>query len=373
MITTSFCKSYIGCEKDEYLCSDKTCAKTREECEKYHEKCPSKNPVLCQNGNCGSGIYDCDEGKCPSWFPFYCILGECSKAPRECQKINFTGYDKELASVCNDNEYICIDGSCREKFEDCPIYPGCVQSDKSFKCLDGGCAANKESCTDGNDENLFNCPDNTELCEDGICRNNCSSVEYNGCPNENPLLCSNGRCVSQTIECVGESACDSTEKPFRCIDGTCGASLSECKVPFREVGATNVIISIYPKIEMISDLIIGPNNILTGKVEIPAGTLTNKADGSAAETQISFRSVTRSNIIDTHTTYDKTRVDDLKSIFPYADEDNNHKLNYQYTVLSSVIEIKLKDPQKTEISGKILLTLLFDFPYKHEKLAKNDN
>ena len=376
---SSFCKSYLGCSNDKpYLCTDKTCAKSREECEIYHEKCPAKNPVLCPNGNCGAGIYDCDESKCPSWYPFYCILGECSMAPRDCQKINFTQIDEEnnlwdklIGSVCNENEYVCIDGSCRKSFDQCPIYPGCVLSNKPFKCLDGGCAANKESCKEANNKTLFTCPDDTKLCEDGICRKNCSFVEFNGCSNENPLLCSNGRCVSQIIECVGESACDSTEKPFRCIDGTCGTSLSDCKVPFREVGATNVIISIFPKMEMKSDLIIGPNNILSGSVEIPAGTITNTADGASAETQINFRSVSRNLIVDTYTTYDKTRVDDLKSIFPYADDDNNYKLTYQYTVLSSVIEIKLKDPEKTQISGKILLTLLFDFPYKHEKLAKN--
>ena len=368
---SSFCKSYLDCPDGTSLCFDKTCASSKEDCERYHKKCPAKSPVLCPNGNCVTGIYDCDEGKCPKWIPYYCILGSCSNNPRDCQKIDFDeDFNEVISTICSDDEYICVDGTCRTKAEDCPIYNGCVSNEAPFKCLDGGCAVDKESCYEHNNETMFDCPNNTTLCEDGICRKNCNLVEYNGCPNEHPLLCSNGRCVSQLIECVGESACDSTEKPFRCIDGTCGASLAECKIPFREVGDTNILISVYPKIEMIADLIIGPNNILAGKVEIPAGTITSKEDGTSIDTQISFRSITRSIIVDTKTTYDKTRVDDLKSVYPYADPDDNYSLNYQYTVLSSAIEIKLKDPEKTQISGKLLLTLLFDFPYKHEKLEK---
>ena len=368
---SSFCKSYSDCPEETHLCFDKTCSSSEEDCEKNHKKCPAKSPVLCPNGNCVAGIYDCDEGKCPKWIPYYCILGSCSSNPRECQKIEFNeNFEALINTTCNDDEYICVDGSCRPKAEDCPIYIGCVSNEAPFKCLDGGCAVDKDSCNENNNETLFDCPINTILCEDGVCRKNCDLVEYNGCPNEHPLLCSNGRCVSQLIECVGESACDSTEKPFRCIDGTCGASLAECKIPFREVGDTNILISVFPKMELIADLIIGPNNILAGKVEIPAGTITTKEEGGESiDTQISFRSVPRSVIVDTKTTYDKTRVDDLKSVYPYADPNDNYSLNYQYTVLSSAIEIKLKE-SNTQISGKLLLTLLFDFPYKHEKLEK---
>ena len=369
---SSFCKSYSDCPEGTTLCFDKTCASTKEDCERNHKKCPAKSPLLCPNANCVSGIYDCDEAKCPKWAPYYCILGSCSNNPRDCQKIeyNLTLSKLVINTVCDEDEYICVDGSCRVKAEDCPIYSGCVSNEAPFKCLDGGCAVDEDSCNEHNNIAKFDCLNDTTLCEDGVCRKNCNLVEYNGCPNEHPLLCSNGRCVSQLIECVGESACDSTEKPFRCIDGTCGASLAECKIPFREVGDTNVLISVFPKMEMIADLIIGPNNILSGKVEIPAGTITSKEDGSSIDTQISFRSVSRSLIVDTKTTYDKTRVDDLKSVYPYADPDDNYTLNYQYTVLSSAIEIKLKDPEKAKISGKLLLTLLFDFPYKHEKLEK---
>ena len=369
---SSFCKSYLECpENAPYLCDDKICSKSKDDCDKNHKKCPSKNPILCPNGNCVSGIYDCNEASCPNWYPYYCITGQCQNNPRDCQKITFTDeFELAIGTVCKDDQYICIDGSCREKAEDCPIYRGCVANDAPFKCLDGGCSKDRDSCKEKNDKEYFNCPENTMLCEDGICRNNCSLVEFNGCPNEYPLLCSDGRCVSQEFECLDYSSCNSNEKNFRCIDGTCGSSLANCKTPFREVGDTNVLISVFPKIRITAELIIGPNNIISGKVEIPADAIISKIDGTSIDTQISFRSVTRNKIIDTTTTYDKRRVNDLKSIYPYADPENNYSLNYQYTVLSSVIEIKLKEPETTEISGKILLSLLFDFPYKHEKLQK---
>ena len=379
---SSFCKSFSTCSGEKaYLCPDKTCAATKQECETNHQKCPSRSPILCPNGNCVSSIYDCEESRCPSWNPYYCIMGKCKTAPRDCHKIvsqyflNETGQyqiEKKIGTICKPYEFICLDGTCREKAEECPIYTGCVLSDASFKCLDGGCASDQDSCNKTNNITFFDCPENNILCEDGVCRDNCSFVEYYGCPNEHPLMCANGRCVSQLIECAGESACDSTEKPFRCIDGTCAASMAECKVAFREVGNTNVRISIFPKMEVNSDIIIGPSNIVAGMLDIPAETIKNKIDESSAETEISIRSMVRSKIKDTYTTYSETRVDDLKLVYPYADETNNFTLVYQYAILSSAVEIKLSDPENTKIAGKILLTLLFDFPYKHPKLESNN-
>ena len=75
--------------------------------------------------------------------------------------------------------------------------------------------------------------------------------------------------------------------------------------------------------------------------------------------------------MDTYIEYDKEREDDLKTVYPYADPDKKYILNYQNAVLSSAIEVNLKD-ENAEISGKILLSLLFDFPIKHEKLIKNN-
>ena len=380
---SSFCKSYAGCTDDKpFLCKDRTCSASKLDCENNHEKCPSRNPILCPNGNCVSSIYDCDESKCPSWKPYYCILGKCNNNPRECQKMRTEKIHDEkgkvialepvIASVCRNNEFTCLDGTCREHAEECPLYTGCVSSEAPFKCLDGACVSSLDLCYDKNNIRNFTCPEGNELCEDGLCRNNCSSVEYQGCPNSHPLMCPNGRCVTKTIECVGESSCDNTEKPFRCIDGSCAKTINDCKVAFREVGSTNIRLSIFPKMEVTSDIIVGPGNVASGKISIPAEAIKKIGNGTSAETQISLRTVARSKIKDTYTTYSQTRVDDLKLVYPYADESSNLTLSYQYGVLSSAIEIKLVD-NNTKIDGKILLTLLFDFPSKNPKLESINN
>jgi hypothetical protein len=121
--------------------------------------------MLCPNGNCVSGIFDCQDSRCPSWNPYYCILGQCRSTPRECQKIQsdyvldekgeIANLTKILSSVCKSSEFTCIDGTCREKAEQCPMYTGCVSSEAPYKCLDGGCAADKDSCENQNNKTKF--------------------------------------------------------------------------------------------------------------------------------------------------------------------------------------------------------------------------
>ena len=377
---SSFCKSFSSCDDTTpYLCFDRTCAATKDECDKQeHQKCPAKNPVLCPNGKCVSSIFDCSYDTCPYWYPIHCVSGKCTTKPSECSKLKYD-YEQEKYidyNLCEAGESVCYDASCRTKFNDCPIYPGCGSTEEPYKCLDGGCAVAKENCTDGNNPESFTCAEGKTLCMDGICRENCTEVEYYGCPNDQPLLCPNGRCVSLLQECVGESGCDSTDYPFRCIDGTCVSAISECKSAFREFGTTNVSISIFPQMEIDADLIIGKDNALIGSIQVPSDSITIVGTSSdekkqGATTQISLRSVPRSEISDTYTYYNKTRMDDLKSVYPYADEGNNMTLTYEYAVLSPAVKLTLRDPKTTEISGKILLTLLFDFPHNHENINKS--
>jgi hypothetical protein len=76
---SSFCKSEISCYNEDdsnSICFDRTCQKYLGDCDK-HKKCPAKNPILCQNGNCVSSIFDCQENSCPTWMPYKCIYGKC--------------------------------------------------------------------------------------------------------------------------------------------------------------------------------------------------------------------------------------------------------------------------------------------------------
>lgn len=374
----SFCKSFTSCTKDKpYLCFDRTCAKSADDCKTdAHSKCPAKNPLLCDNGKCVTSIFDCSYESCPYWIPIHCITGECTTKPSECTKLDLdlTTFLKKDYILCKKDEFLCYDGSCRTNKNDCPLYPGCGSSDKPYKCLDGGCAESKEKCTDKNEPEKFTCEAGKTRCIDGLCREDCEDIKFYGCPNETPLLCPSGRCVTELQECVGESGCDSTDYPFRCIDGTCVEAISKCKTAFREYGTTNVILSIYPQMEINSELIIGKDNVLIGSIKIPSDSITSISSDSSkkgAETQIYLKSVPRSDLYDTWIYYNRTRIDDLKSVYPYADEGNNYTLTYEYAVLSPAVQLKLKDPAITKITGKIMFTLLFDFPFRHENLQRN--
>lgn len=371
----SFCKSFSACPKDKpYLCFDKSCVASKDQCS---IKCPAKNPLLCDNGKCVTSIFDCSYESCPYWMPIHCVNGDCTTKPSECTKlyIDPDSFIKKDYVLCTKDEVLCYDGSCRKNQEECPLYPGCGSSDLPYKCLDGGCAKSKEECTNENDPEKFTCEEGKTLCIDGLCREKCENINYYGCPNEAPLLCPSGRCVTELQECVGESGCDSTDYPFRCIDGTCVSSIAECKTAFREYGTTNITLSVYPQMEVNAELIIGKDNALIGSIKIPSDSITYKADSSkvkkGAETQIYLKSVPRSQLHDTWIYYNRTRVDDLKSVYPYADEGNNYTLTYEYAVLSPAVELKLKDPATTIISGRLMFTLLYDFPFRHENLKRN--
>ena len=164
-------------------------------------------------------------------------------------------------------------------------------------------------------------------------------------------------------ECAGDSFCESIEETFRCADGSCAGNSTNCKSYFREFGTTNIGIAIYPMVEVESNIIIGKNNLLIGSISIPADAIME--GGGGAETEIYVRSVSRSQIEDSFVFYNETRKDDLIGIFPSADPDDNYTLNYQFAVLSTAVEIKLKS-SGVKITNATSLTLLYDFPYKHK-------
>lgn len=107
------------------------------------------------------------------------------------------------------------------------------------------------------EETLGECISGTERCEDGICRKAANCPDYNGCPKDKPLTCTNGFCARDISECAGESACP-TDKPFRCINNVCVQEISECKQPIRLHNTKDIILNISPyityNIEFILDL-----------------------------------------------------------------------------------------------------------------------
>ncbi len=364
---TTFCKSINSCidESNQFICFDRTCQQSMSGCNN-HKKCPAKNPILCQNGNCVSTIFDCIENICPSSKPYKCIHGKCSSSPRDCVQQSDTNSSIIYKTYCEENEVTCYDGTCRLKMEDCPIYPGCPTSELPFKCKDGSCVQNNTQCP--NDNEII-CEENMTLSVDGICRK--EKIFYNGCPNDSPLLCSTGHCVKNLAECVGESSCPTIEAPFRCIDGSCVPLISDCKSSKRNFGVSSLRVEIYPKIDSDISFVIGDSNLIIGKLYVPSDSIRN-LEGKSNETTILLRNVPRSEIPNTYFEYDRTRYSDILSAFPYADSEENSTLSFEYSVLSSVINISFID-NNYKIYNPVLLTLLYDFPEKFDKSNTSRN
>ena len=414
---TSFCKSLESCPKEsQYRCFDRTCAESQRDCETRHNKCPGLNPILCPNGNCVSNIADCSDSSCPYWLPYKCITGDCSRIPGECllQEIKIIEEEEEeeentnnannknnknkikeddseeeeeyiidgiklYGTICKENEYLCIDGTCRKNKAECPLYEGCTSLSNPYKCPDGSCVTSLDKCnltlTFLNCSNISGISD-AHLCEDGICRKDCP--EFNGCPNEKPLMCSNGHCVSSLSECAGYSSCYSSNYPFRCADGSCAEKLSDCKSILREYGSSNIILMIYPHLETNVPIVIGESNLQMASLNVPSDTFL--AESKSVESRVFIESVPKTKYNSTFCEYDKTRYDDVLLVYPFSDPDGNFKLDYRYAILSTVINITAEnttiyeDTKKNIVwNNNLILTILYDFPYKHEGIIERQN
>ena len=318
---TSFCQTLQVCpDSSKYRCFDRTCQETDDQCNKYHQKCPGTNPILCPNGNCVSNIIDCLDTSCPAWQPYKCITGVCTKTPLDCLIQEYT-LENNIQNITYDDTcngtFICYDGTCRENEEDCPLYPGCNLPSNPYKCQDGSCASSPDQCIDSTYNSTSHC-NGKKQCEDGICRTNCP--DYKGCPNEKPLMCSNGYCVSSLAECAGYSACMSIKYPFRCPDGICVEKIGDCKPLFREYGITNIAIMTYPNKEVNVPIIIGESNLQLATLFIPSDTFNTEKNGSV-ESRVFISSVPRNKIVNTYSEYNETRYEDIILVYPYVEEE----------------------------------------------------
>ena len=357
----SFCSSLIDCELNQTRCFDRTCVNDTNECEE-HNKCPANNPIQCPNGNCVNNIFDCNELSCPTWSKYKAIDGLCHDNPRDCTKIYENGENFYFGSICNENEFQCYDGTCRLNENDCPIFPGCSTLQLPFKCKNGGCAKDENSCK--NDINFPCSSEDEQIAEDGLCRKKNVKIKYQGCSFDKPLLCSNGKCVESLSECAGYSSCENVEQPFRCIDGSCAKTIGECQDILKEFGDTNIKLSIFPKNVLSVDIITGSKNLIIGSIYIPSDTIVDTKE-EPKEGTILVKSIPKSEIEKTYVFYDESRKEDISLVFPYADLDNSFKLEHQYAILSSVVNISLVQ-NELHFKKKALLTLLYNFPFNHE-------
>ena len=349
---SSFCTVLFPCPADTpYRCFDRKCVKTSDDCPSQ-KKCPSTNPILCENGNCATSIFDCDDEVCRDENPYWCITGKCEPYWLSC----INSFTATTTPICADNLVQCQDGSCRKSENDCSIFEGCTNPEKPYKCLNGACTKSLDECVSKKYNEPENCPEGKRRCEDGICRIKC--FDYNGCPFSQPLQCPNGRCVSLLMECAGISFC-SLDFPFECADGSCKKTIYECKRAKKTFVGTDLTIFVYPENNLRAVTILGTSNEILGGIEIPANTFSDEKNNSTF-TLLSYSSYPSSKVANTVTKFHETRLLDIRNALPFADKNSNFTLEYDYAVLSPVIEIK--NATNVKFNNNILLSLAFDFP-----------
>jgi hypothetical protein len=223
----SFCKITIQCLKGQYKCFNGYCVEKEEDCDKYKNYCPQKNPIRCPSGSCTTDILKCSES-----FPqescndgeFYCTrLGKCVVRKSECI-INYKKKILKINEILSDENsgVLCYDGTIAYSGEKCPIVQSCKIG--QYRCENGGCAYNKSLCI--SDEE-YKCEKGEKKCPDGLCHKNCSEVAYQGCL-VGQYLCSNGMCVESEVACAGFSMCEDPSVPYRCMNGECKSDITLC-------------------------------------------------------------------------------------------------------------------------------------------------
>ena len=370
-----FCGVLSQCPTDKPVrCSDRICRTSKVLCNSNN--CPAKNPILCSNGNCVSSIFDCSDNFCPQEKPIRCSNDVCTESTMECIINKNTTYSNTTLNTpnCNVSEAVCYDGSCRPDILMCPIYEGCPDPKYPYKCQDGTCGTDLKNCfedkliiIDEQHNKTINlvpymvCSVNQTLCEDGICRSKCPL--YNGCPKSYPLMCPDGFCVQEVSECAGLAAICPLDYPFRCIDGTCVEDPSSCVRPKRTFVKTDVLIFIYSSESLKKDIIIDDKNNIIGSVSIPANCFSSNNNNTDIQaTSLVFRSVPSESLRNTISVFNITRRDDIYREFPNADLNNKQELQYEYSILSPVINISRLNPNISSYKTPFILTLAYDFP-----------
>lgn len=233
-----------------------TCVKENADCEGIYKKtilmnnCTVDLPYRCSDGICSLNSSNCTTVKaCPdSKLPYQCIDSSCVSNKTLCPK----------QSDCKG--FLCPDFKCVTEFSQCLTKNGCPAS-KPFKCVDGRCVSSPFSlygnishncipmvvcpkykpylCGDGEcqghqslcrtqqncpEEKSYRCPDQTCVNSTDLC-----DKQPKLCPQTSPIMCEDGGCVTQALECqTSNNLFCSEENPFPCASGECVKYPAQC-------------------------------------------------------------------------------------------------------------------------------------------------
>lgn len=223
------------------------------------------------------------------------------------------------------------------------------------------------------------------LCEDGICRTKCP--KYNGCSNNYPMLCSNGMCVKSIYDCAGISNCYG-DKPFKCSNGECKSNINECITVIKlSNNSSPLILFTSPGSTSNTDILLSYNNNILGNLIVPANAFSiNKDDEKDKENKdvniikhvdatLHITTIPVSEIQNSVTYYDETRIEDVSVAYPFGDKKNKFNLEYEYSVLSSVVNIEiLEGVENIKINEPLILTLAYNYEVvKRQNLLEENN
>ena len=343
--SSNLCPSRLKCpDSKPYLCFNRSCTVSKEEC---HQSCPNSRPILCENGNCVNNAYECSDSECKNPKPHKCIDGKCKESARDCI----------IQGFCSSNEIVNSNGTCAKDEKELIIFKGCTNPIRPYKCKDGSCKQNEKECNQIDQGELKDCPDGSlddnckNRCEDGIPRKSCPA--FNGCPSNKSFSCSIGSCVKNEVECAAFSNCP-VESPFQCADGSCKVKMADCPIAKKMASARKLRILINEKTDTETPIVISENS----EALVALRALPNTLEG--IEDYILINSVPSSLLQPSYSTYVESRLESVQRVLPFADKNNELKLEYEFTVISSVIELKLENVSKLKLP--LILTFAYDFP-----------
>jgi fibro-slime domain-containing protein len=355
------CPRSAACAVGEFRCKDGQCKANETMCGNVQDACPDSAPIKCPTGECradnvakcpgiaietpigqnpggssnggggsGNGPVVTDRGGvdpgCTSEKPAKCYHGGCVAAISECVKFRQEASgggsttNPQKLTGCAEGEVVCGDGSCAFKNIDCPIVKGCPVN--TYRCQDGSC---RDKCSSSNNVKCSS----GQLCEDGVCRASGQCLRYDGCPTTAPFHCWNRGCATSA------SSCPKAGSETHCTTN-CHASVKVSKVSLSvNIAADN------------DPVYIAVNNKNDGilRVAFPSGSIV-AAEGAPI---VRIRPVADSEM----------RGADNK-VHPSREQEYGTELDYETTVLSTAFSCEV-DEGVDLINGGFDIEALIDY------------
>ena len=201
-----------------FKCTDGTCKTSKDLCpqESY---CPKERPIFTDHGEC---VTEELKDVCPSFESYgfsYCQrTGHCYKGDEPPER------RRRLEQIPRKLQWF-YGSRIEDEMSKCeaPVKSNGCPDDRPFKCSDGRCLVNN-TCT----EHSGACPEDAPyLCHNGQCSTSNLCEDQTGTCTR--TKCKNGQCVDNKSECINLFNCPE-KTPFLCSNSQCVSVPSQCPV-----------------------------------------------------------------------------------------------------------------------------------------------